>query len=84
MEHFISEDKLLGKYQEGISDVAGKNKKVVTKEKLYECPRSGAVTEHVLLTSDRGVSWDEACSLLKEQKRYVYMFMCMYMITRLS
>lgn len=70
MEHFISEDKNLGKYQEGISDVAGSNKKVAAREKLYECPRSGAVTEHVLLTSDRGVSWEEARTLLKEQKSY--------------
>ena len=56
MEHFIEQDKLIGKYEEGISDVAGKNKRVVNIEKLYECPRSGAVTEFVHLTTDRGVS----------------------------
>jgi len=70
MEIFVAEDKLKGKYEEGISDVAGKNKRVVKIEKLYECPRTGAVTEYVQLTTDRGVSWEEAVRLLEEQKAY--------------
>jgi hypothetical protein len=70
MEIFVAEDKLKGKYEEGISDVAGKNKRVVKIEKLYECPGTGAVTEYVQLTTDRGVSWDEAVRLLEDQKAY--------------
>ena len=70
MELFISEDKANGKYEEGISDVAGKNKRVVKVERLYECPRTGAVTEYIQLTTDRGVSWEEAERLLEEQKAY--------------
>ena len=55
---------------QGICDVAGKNKHVCKVEKLYECPRTGAVTEYVHLASDRGVSWEEANRLLEEQKEY--------------
>lgn len=70
MEHFISQDKIVGKYSEGISDVAGKNKHIKSKELLYECPRTGAVTEHVEILTDRGVSWEEAERLLAEQQAY--------------
>ena len=70
MEFYIGQDKLLGKYEEGICDVAGKNKHVVKVEKLYECPRTGAVTEYVQLASDRGVSWEEANRLLKDAQEY--------------
>jgi hypothetical protein len=70
MELFISEDKKAGKYSEGISDVAGKNKQVARRELLYECPRTGAITEHVEVRTDRGVSWEEAERMLEEHEAY--------------
>jgi hypothetical protein len=55
---------------EGICDVAGKQKRVVKTERLYECPRTGSVTDYVQLSTDRGVSWEEAIAMLENQKIY--------------
>jgi hypothetical protein len=34
---------------------------------LYTCPVTGAITKYYRVSTDRGVSWDQALALLSEQ-----------------
>jgi hypothetical protein len=51
---------------QGILDICGKTS-LEEECNLYTCPLTGAVTKYFRVSTDRGVSWDQALALLSEQ-----------------
>lgn len=69
MGKLIVDAKNNGFYEEGITDMAGDVELKHLKD-LYKCPRTGAKTQQAVLETDRGVSWEDADEMLKEQQAH--------------
>ncbi len=69
MESLIAKAKAKGEYLDGICDVAAANISLLSEERLFVCPRTGAEARYTKLQSDRGVSFEEALGLLQSQRQ---------------
>ena len=71
LSEIIKQSKLEGTYENGISYVAGKNLTISSENTVHTTPEGDHI-EHVVISSDKGISWDEIIDI-KQQTEEIFM-----------